>query len=278
MRRLIAVIMVILIGAASTANAQKLPTVQQTSVWAPSTIKIDGKAIEWGNKFQAYNKTTEVYYTVANDDNKLYLVVQATDETIIRKIVIGGITLTINKTANKNDKNGMAISFPKYDKRYPALFLILNNRPELTKDTVKNRIQSDSSKNEYNKQIAAKFKMIDVRGLKGIASAEDDMISVYNEDGINAAALFDNKIHYTYELAVPLKYLGIDNKSVKFNYNIKLNGELPSGSQVVDVGRPDLIMFTGSDGKNYLIGKATPENLTLSYPTDFWGEYTLAKK
>ncbi|MBC7401019.1 MAG: hypothetical protein H7289_13850, partial [Mucilaginibacter sp.] len=55
------------------ANAQKLPKVQTASIAAPTNIKIDGKATEWGNKFQAFNRTTEVYYTLSNSATKLYL-------------------------------------------------------------------------------------------------------------------------------------------------------------------------------------------------------------
>ena len=41
-----------------TATAQKLPNVQATSLRAPANIKIDGKATEWNDKFQAYNHST----------------------------------------------------------------------------------------------------------------------------------------------------------------------------------------------------------------------------
>jgi len=69
------------------SNAQKLPAVQKESVWAPITVKIDGKAAEWGNKFQAYNSSTEIYYTISNDDNNLYLAIKAVDPDIINKFL-----------------------------------------------------------------------------------------------------------------------------------------------------------------------------------------------
>src|SRR5476651_2642642 len=88
-----------------TANAQKLPAVQQVSVYAPVDIKIDGKATEWDNKFQAYNKTAGIYYTLSNNEDHLFLTVQATDPTTINKLVAGGLTLTIQKSGKKNDKD-----------------------------------------------------------------------------------------------------------------------------------------------------------------------------
>lgn len=78
------------------ANAQKLPTVQKSSLRAPSNIKIDGETTEWGDKFQAYNTATDIFYTMANDDRGLYLVVQSGDPKIIQRLT-GGITLTIQK-------------------------------------------------------------------------------------------------------------------------------------------------------------------------------------
>ena len=134
-------------------------------------------------------------------------------------------------------------------------------------------MHNDSVMNELNNQLNDRLKLIRVTGMQGIA---DDDISIYNDIGIKAMSRFNDKIKYSCELAVPLKYLGLNNQG-KFSYNIKLNGIIPKGSTVVDNGRPDLILFVGSDGANYMVGKATPENMTLSYPTNFLGEYTLAK-
>jgi hypothetical protein len=267
-----AAVLVCLIAFSITAYCQ--PNIQTTGVRVPVDIKIDGNATEWGDKLQAYNKATNIYYTIANDDNKLYLTIKATDPTIITKIVSAGITFTINAADKKEEKTGVAITFPAYDKNDKSLYLLMENKPAPVKDANKSRMQLDSFMNVLNSKLADHLKMIGITGTKTIP---DNTISVYNEQGIRAAALFDNKINYTYELSIPLKYLdviGVD----KFSYNIKLNGQIPAGSTMVDVGRPDRMLFTGPDGITYSLGKATPENLILAYPTDFWGEYILAKK
>ena len=75
----------------TSAQAQKLPNVQKDGVRAPANIRIDGKTTEWDNKFEAYNKATDVFYTISNDDNYLYVTVQATQAAIIRKIIGGGV-------------------------------------------------------------------------------------------------------------------------------------------------------------------------------------------
>src|SRR5476651_1157283 len=76
------------------ATAQRLPNVQKEGVLAPANVKMDGKANEW-LKFEAYNKSTLVYYTLANDQDKLYLVLQAKDSAVVKKILNGGITFSV---------------------------------------------------------------------------------------------------------------------------------------------------------------------------------------
>jgi hypothetical protein len=128
-----------------------------------------------------------------------------------------------------------------------------------------------------NKQLIEKLKIIGVNGVKSI---EDGLISIYNQEGFKATSLFDSKINYTYELSVPLKYFGIAiDKPVQFTYNIKLNGVAVNGSnvQVNSTSHGDIISFTGGDGVNYVLPPML-QALDLASPTDFWGEYTLAKK
>ncbi len=269
---------------ALAASAQKLPNVQTTGLRAPATIKIDGKTTEWDNKFQAYNHATEVYYTLSNDDNYLYLTVQATDQPIINKIMSGGVTLTINNTGKRKDKDGISITYPVFDRKNRPFFGSqdkLGLEKGFRAATANN---PDSVMNVHNRILGEKSKLIGVTGIPGM----DTLISVYNTDGIKVAQLFNSKGAYTYELAVSLKNLGLttDNPA-KFAYHITLNGaslfnnisfkasgmsEGGSGGAPISVGA---ISFTSADGadavKLFLDGGTTA-------PTDFWGEYVLARK
>src|ERR1700761_5417876 len=93
-------------------KAQKLPAEQTSNVPLPAGFKIDGLANEWKDKFQAHNKNTETNYTVANNNQYVYLAVQATDPLIIKKIIGGGITFTINTSGQKADRSPYSITFP----------------------------------------------------------------------------------------------------------------------------------------------------------------------
>lgn len=66
-------------------TAQKLPNIQQAGLKAPENIKIDGKATEWG-KFNAFNGATDVFYSIANNEKHLYLIVQTTSYNITIKL------------------------------------------------------------------------------------------------------------------------------------------------------------------------------------------------
>jgi len=276
-------VMTVLLSVISiVANAQKLPTEQQGGLRAPTDIRIDGKATEWNNKFQAYNKHTDFYYTLSNDDKNLYLIIQATDPTVIRRIINAGITFTINRSGKKNDKEGVSITYPVFDKnnKFAPVFknmasmgsaTSIGKGDQVTRGSTTPVIQTDSFINATNKNMTDKSKMIRVSGIKNV----DSLISVYNEDGIKAAALFDNKMIYTYELAISLKNLDLSlNNPVNFAYQLKINEVMQHGINIPNAN-------SGGDAAGNLArmtGISVSANAVMGQPaTDFWGEYTLVK-
>src|ERR1700761_5811198 len=84
-----------------SSQAQKLASVQEKGYWAPDKVKIDGDISEWNNNFQAFNKTTGIYYTIANDKENLYLVIKSADQIINNKIIGGGVNFAINTDLKK---------------------------------------------------------------------------------------------------------------------------------------------------------------------------------
>jgi len=265
------ILRVLLIAALfSEAYAQKLPNVQQVSLRAPANIKIDGKATECDDKFAAYNGTTQVYYTISNDDDLLYLTLKATDFTTIKKILAAGIILTINPQNKKKDSTiTTAVSFPYYSTGQQPMSI----SAQLAAKSNLNKIQLDSFATEYNRQIPAHFKLIGVQGANGI---KDTFVSIYNEDGIKVAAAFNKDMSYICELALPLKLLGDKAGPSTFNYNLQINGQTTfNGYAITPVqGRSNLLTFTDDKGTRFMLDQDAKD---LYYPTDFWGEYTLAK-
>jgi len=247
-----------------TANAQKLPNVQQISVRAPVNIKIDGNADEWDNKFQAYNKATDIYYTLANNDKILYLTIQTPDRVIMTKIMFGGLVFAINRSGKKDLKETVNITYPAFEKGKQNMVYIVYNET---------KARPDSFAMVNNSQLAAKSKFIRVTGIKGI----DTLISVYNQDGIKAVSSFDNKMVYTYELAVDLSLLGLNvAKPEKFAYNIALPGLRPVTEELNKHGI--LLYYSFTPAAHSVSNPDNPHGYRVDVPTDFWGEYTLAEK
>ena len=245
----------------ANANAQKLPNKQEANLRAPADIKIDGKSNEWGNYFKAYNKSTDVFYTIANNDEDLYLIVHAEDEKIIRKIMVRGVTITVKR--NTTEKS---FTFPAYDgnstNNLDFNLKAVNGKSAEEANTIvmrNNRIQK------------AKHKLIMVKGITGV----DTLLSVYNEIGIRVAGLFDSKNTYTLEMAINLKLIGLSSKDAsQFRYQLKVNGQ-KFFPMVLSPIQPNGLPPTAETVE--MFAKANERLAMNDAATDFWGEYTLAK-
>jgi hypothetical protein len=271
----------ILLFASAYAAGQTLPVKQTVSLRAPDDIKIDGKTTEWDNKFQAFNKATEVFYTVSNDDYNLYFTIRVIQPRIIEKIMNAGITVIVSSSGRKNDKSdeNVSVTFPLMDySNVPRIVTEAGaktknifyssaprSRPEEYKQDSETK-SSDSLKDDATKLLALNAKTIQVKGTKEI---QDEQLSVYNDKGIKVGAAFDHTGAYTYELALPLKTIGLSiNNDKKFSYSIKLQSRL-------DVFRRGMVSrYSNIEGHEQPID----EDQDLDGTTDFWDDYVLAKK
>lgn len=264
------ILLIVLLFAAVIATAQKLPNIQTISVRAPSAVKIDGKPNEWNNQFQAYNKAVELSYTIANDKDKLYLVIQSADEYIIKKMIWGRITFSINKVAKKDSPDNITINYPVIDRKNRP-DINFKEKPKITEGNLASIAQADQYMITANKRFAEKSKAIKVTGVKGL----DTLISVYNTEGIKVASAFDNKMVYTYELAIDLKLLGIVTESPeKFYYRVMLNPLPIDDMPGININRaPNGEIISVSIERS----KTNAGTDVFGSTTDFWGEYTLAQ-
>ncbi len=251
----------------------KLPNKQEASVWAPTNFKIDGKATEWNNQYKANNYATELLYTIANNNDDLYLIIHADNPAQVAKIVERGITLTIKKSAATD--NDRSFTFP-INMESRSLDLTLNPRPGVFSknnregDTTARALDSIMSRN--NKILTEKHKWIRVAGVKEV----DTLIAIYNNDGITVAEHFDVKKNYTFEMAIKLKLLGVSaNDASKITYQLKVNGAKP----ISTAGMP---VINGQGIPPEEIPKALADLETRinarGAPSYFDGEYILAKK
>lgn len=292
----------LIIGLCVSAKAQKLNTVEQGAIPAPDKVKIDGKIDEWGD-LQAYNKTTKIFYTLANDNKNLYLVVKSTDVQNSAKIMGGGISLTINTSDKKKEENAYSVRFPIVERSKMRGI----RRP---RGSSANTVMDSASLAEVaaaRKQAIDAIKEISVLGFKDIT---DTIISIYNEYGIKAAAAYDAAGDLQFEVSIPLSLLNLStDKPKEFAYNLKVNainmgngrgggdrnggnggarngggnggggngGGFGGGGNGGGGGRNG---GGGGGGGNFGGGGGAGNeamNEMLS-DTDFWGKYTLIKK
>lgn len=252
--------------------SQRLPKSQMAGKELINNIKIDGKDNE-GMVYSAYNTNTNIFYTLANNDTNLYLMIKAESPEIIKKIISGAITLTISKTNElKKTNSAVSVTYPVYDRKDGPAYINLKNHS--IKNGKVNPAQADSFMNAVNKQLMAKTKLIGITGIKEIS---DSTLSIYNEDGIKALARFNEKIQYIYELLIPLKYLGLSvDEHSTFSYNIRLNGMVTNGMKAELSPSGRFIQVSGGAGGAYVL-PVTPENIMLSSSTDFSAKYTLVR-
>ena len=247
---------------ALNTSAQKLPNKQQGSLKAPSAIKIDGKATEWA--FKAYNVATDVFYIMAHDNDNIYLVIKAADESSVRKIISSGITFSINSPTKKTDATGAAVTYPLFSyKNKPNINFLVNSAPADSADYL---VAAN------NKQLTSMSKFVRVSGIKDV----DTLLSVYNTDGISVASSFDKEAAYTYELAISRKHIApfIDAEG-RFFYTVIVKGLQMDDMPGIEVKRNGGGVITEVNIKKDLYRPNLSQGINLD--TDFSGEYILSK-
>lgn len=276
----------LLLAFSSVGYAQKLPDVQSTGIYAPTGIRADGKSTEWNDSFQALNKRTNIYYTIANDDNNLYVAIKSTDPANNTKIMAGGITLSINPDGKKKEKESITLTYPLVNRaamrpgggqgggRRVMMGTMMSSS---TGGSQMNKLQRDSMMAEMQKKQLAQVKEIKISGFK---NTTDTLISIYNEYGVKAVASIAKDNAFFYEISIPLAALGLTkDSSTEFAYNIKLNGLQMQG---FDGGGGGMGQRGGGGGGGNFGprggGGGNFDFQALISPTDFWGKYTLVKK
>lgn len=275
----------VFLTALSLEKVSVAQNVQENSVWASQPVKIDGKTSE--SNFGAFNKNTKLFYTMSNDDKNLYLVIKSTDNSNNNKIMMGGITLTINTDGKRKEKDGFAITYPLIVRQQASRGGqsgggqrqgfgggMREGGQRSSGGSFGQRSQgssgaaADSVILARRKQQLATVKEIKVIGFNSIT---DTLISIYNEHDILAVANFDEKGSFVYELSVPLNLLGLTAVNNEFAYNVKINGfqfssRFSGGERVMSAeGNEQRSSRSSFDPSGFL-------------PTDFWAKYSLAKK
>lgn len=254
----------LLLAASGTTYAQKLPAVQLKGLAAPANIKVDGKITEWGGSLSAYNPTTELYYTLANDADNLYIAASAVGQDMANRIVAGGLSFIINRSGGKNEKDPMVVTFPTYDTPDHKDNYKINRLP-------KNPVAGFSITSNSN-VLKNDIKYIRTDGVQGV----DTLISIYNTFNIQAACSFDSLQNLNLEIAIPIKYISKYISGNKFIYRMQVNGGKYREAKNMVVVFADGHTAT-EDDINKAIAQHNDRQARLSAHTEFSAVYNLAK-
>ncbi|MFP5081523.1 hypothetical protein [Pedobacter sp. JCM 36344] len=249
---------------------KRLPKVQASAIKAGSKMIIDGNINDWTKGFQAYNNRTNIYYSLAHDSTNIYLIVRAISYEAIKKILLGGVSLTLEDGSLPASESKVRIRYPAYDKYHPS-WAINWGASLAVKDINFNQKEADSLMMVRNETLAKKAKLI---AFKEQSKNADTLFSVYDAKGIKIRSRFDIASSYTMEWLIPLSFITSKDRSIR--YRIELPGGSAGGVDVmVDTDR-QVIFFTGASGGNYVL-PMNAGNVDLASPTFFSGKYILAK-
>ena len=251
------------------AFGQKLPNKQITSIHAPKEVKIDGRINEWVSGFGSYNKATNFYCLLANNDEKIYLTIKITDPLIQKKVLRGGIIFTVS---GKNTQP-LSVTFPIIGEANASAIGGLINKYSATRKKNQTKSSLDSLLLSMNKQLLGSSKEIEIKGTHLIT---DSPISIYNTDGIKAGNAFDAAGALIFEFAIDLRHLNLGSDFAgKLNYSILSNGIFARTKVVMLDGNapPATMVVIGSN----IAGKSVIENQILNTDTRIDGTYLIVK-
>ncbi|MBK0381973.1 hypothetical protein I5M32_03290 [Pedobacter sp. SD-b] len=248
---------------------------------APSTIKIDGKLLEFGDTLANYDKSTKINYAFAHDDKNLYVFVKINGQTEQNKMMAGGLSVAINDKGKK--KAVSSITFPVVDRT--AMMAAMKSRGTRNRESTVQKTPEERAKEKQamREEMLLGLKEIKIKDLKDISV---ESISIYNTYGIKTGISYNANNALIYEMAVPLKLVGLDAKSTdEFAINMKLNGmQMPDngagdngygGRERLGDGGFGGGREIGGGGRSYGGGGAGRQREGLDYsslftPTDFW--------
>ncbi len=189
---------------------------------APGKIIIDGNINDWGDSLRYYNPDKKLNYTLANDNQNLYLAIRFNDRTEQERIMRAGLTWSVNPKGKKKD--AYSLTFPVAEQNNGQMPVL----PKPDEGSTSSEDHERMNRDEMRKARLTQLRSMKVTGFKDI---DYDIITTTNSYGFKAALNFDEEGNLIYEAAIPLKFFDADDVAKnEWAFNIKVNGiSRPSG-------------------------------------------------
>jgi hypothetical protein len=283
---------------------KKLPDIQKVSVYAPDDLQIDGSMAEWDNHFRAFNKTTGIFYTISNNDEYVFLAVQAKDKRIINKLMGGGLRFTISNSCMDTDTNNVSVLFPLMP--LPVCYQILHTAGKTilqTPNGIEEPVYTSNKKSipQANTDLAENMRYIKIAGINAIT----DLVAPYtvaDTKKLSSSLSFNgyNLVNAVTGYAkLPLQFhdfklIPIQNKNgikaiTRFDkkgaYNYELAIPLRYLNGMIDKYQKfgySITLHGFTEDRRFGSYKTVLKdrivfNADLDIPTGFWAEYVLAE-
>jgi len=118
------IITLFIIFAVSCSSSKHSTSKRLPGLWQVQPINIDGSNKDWPSPYPEYDDKAMLGYAVSNDKDNLYITVETGDPATQLKILREGLTVWIDKTANKEaSKNEYSPLTPRKTKGNPRFLM-----------------------------------------------------------------------------------------------------------------------------------------------------------
>jgi len=266
----------------SICNAQSKPSLN-TLQPPPAVMTVDGDLNEWGDTLRYYNEDQKIYYSLANDQNNLYMAIRINDRSEQRRILGAGFTLSIDTKGKK--KESFSVTFP------------IGGKPDMAPDDDTQSLDGSKPNTVDNHEEKAKANLTKLRQIKvtGFKDVESELITTSNTYGFKAAIDFDKDGNLICETVIPLSlFHAEDIGKNEWAFNFRINGIVRPAAKRIDEDGSAENQGRGSRGggmgggrgmrgggsrgmRGGNTGSESTDRSELSKSVDFWEKFFLAK-
>lgn len=148
-----------------------------------------------------YNADAKMLYGIINDQNNLYILLEVSDKTVQKKILISGLTFWMDTIGKKKEQFG--ITFPLKGSMQNRMEKM--NREEMMNQRQNGSLQGELDYQNLNEKFSSGLNKMEIIGFNN----EKEPMIVYNQNpkGISASIKFDNHGILCYRVSIPLKLI-----------------------------------------------------------------------
>lgn len=182
------------LGVTSCGSSRKAAASDPGSAsWQRMPLTIDGSDKDWTRPLLYTNSSEKINYSITNDDQYLYILLETKSPQEQQKIIQGGMTVWVNTKADKSEAGAVGIGYP------------LDTRIDHDRQLMQ-QAQPDRYKN--NKPVTLEDrKTYSLYGFVKDSTGSYDYADDGNPQGVKVRMDYSNDGVLIYEAAIPLSTL-----------------------------------------------------------------------